>query len=92
MLNMELATLFAHTEISKLDVQTTPASSLHYSANSMGSGLNSNKSNAPRDSTELMYTDLSVSTNLSNAFKPTDFSECSFRDTCGNAHLLVQPK
>jgi hypothetical protein len=33
--------LFARTEISDLDVQTTPALSPHYSANSTGSGLTS---------------------------------------------------
>jgi hypothetical protein len=91
-LKIELATLFARAEISELDVQTTPAPSPHYSPNSTGSCLTSNESNAPQDSTELTYTDLSVSTNLNNAFQPTDFSECSFRDACGNAHLLVQPK
>jgi hypothetical protein len=92
MLKVELATLFARAEISELDMQTAPASSPHYSANSTGSGLTSDESNAPQDSAELTYTDLSVSTNLNNAFQPTDFSECSFRDACANAHLLVQPK
>jgi hypothetical protein len=60
--------LFARAEISELDVQTTPASSPHYSTNSTGSGLTSNESNAPQDSTELTYKDLSESTNLNNVF------------------------
>jgi hypothetical protein len=60
--------LFARAEISKLDVQTTPASSPHYSAYSKDSGLTSNESNAPQESTELTYTNLSESTNLNNAF------------------------
>jgi hypothetical protein len=51
LLKLELATLFARAEISELDAQTTPASSLHYSANSTGSGLTSNESNVPQDST-----------------------------------------
>jgi hypothetical protein len=59
--------LFARAEISELDVQATPASSPHYSTNSMCSGLTYDESNAPQDSTELTYTDLSVSTNLNNA-------------------------
>ena len=92
MLKIELATLFARAEISKLDVQTSPASSPHYSANSTGSGLTSDKSNAPQDSTELTYTDLSVSTNLNNAFQHIAFSQCSFRDACENAYPLVQLK
>jgi hypothetical protein len=92
MLKIELATLFAHGEISELDVQTSPASLPHYSANSTGSGLTSDKSIAPQDSTELTYTDLSVSTNLNNAFQHIDFSQCSFRDTCENAYPLVQPR
>ena len=92
MLKIELATLFARAEISELDAQTTPASSPHYSANSTGSGLISDESNAPQDSTELTYADLSVSTNLNNAFQPIDFSQRSFRNACGNAYLLVQYK
>ena len=91
-LKIQLAILFARAEISELDVQTTPASSPHYSANSTGLGLTSDECNAPQDSTELMYTDLSESTNLNNAFHPTDFSKCSITDACGNAYLLVQPK
>jgi hypothetical protein len=59
--------LFGRAEISELDVQATPASSPLYSANSTGSGLTSDESNVPQDSTELMYTDLSESTNLNNA-------------------------
>jgi len=92
MLKIEHATLFARVEISELDAHTTPASLPQYSANSTGSGLTSDESNAPQDSTELTYTDLSESTNLNNAFKPTDFLKCSITDACGNAHLLVQPK
>ena len=91
-LKVELATLFARTEISEFDAQATPASSLHYSANCTGSGLTSDESNAPQDSTELTYTDLSKSTNLNNAFQPIDYSKCSITDACGNAYLLVQPK
>jgi len=92
MFNTELATLFTRNEISELDAQTTPASSPHYSANSKGSGLTSDASNAPQDSTELTYTDLSVSINQNNSFQPIDLSECSFTDACGNAYLLVQLK
>jgi hypothetical protein len=92
MLTIELATLFPRAEISELDVQTTPASSPLYSANSVGSGLTSDESNVPHDSMKLTYTDLSVSTNLNNAFQHIDFSQCSFRDVCENAYLLVQPK
>jgi hypothetical protein len=92
MLKIELAAVFARAEISELDAHTTPGSSPHYSANSTGSGLISDESNAPQDSTDLPYTDLSVITNLNNAFQHIDFSQCSFRDACGNAHLLVQPK
>jgi hypothetical protein len=92
MLKRELATLFAPAEISELDVQTTPASSPHYSANSTGAGLTSDKSNAPQDSTKLTYTDLSESTNLNNALQPIHYSKCSITDACGNAYLLVQPK
>jgi len=91
-LKIELAKLFARAEISELDAQTIPASSPHYSANSTGSGLTSDKSNGPQNSTELMYTDLSLSTNLNNAFQHIDFSHWSFRDACENAYLLVQPK
>jgi hypothetical protein len=97
MLKLELATLFARFEISELDVQTTPASSPH-SANSTGSGpqissgLTSDESNAPQDSTELTYTELSESTNLNNAFQAIDLSQYSITDECGNACLLVQPK
>ena len=61
-LKIELATLFARAEISELVAQNTPASSPHYSANSTGSGLTSDESNAPQDSTELTYTDLSSPT------------------------------
>jgi len=92
MLKIELATLFARAEIRELDAQTTPASSPHYSAIFTGSGLTSDKSNAPQDFTELTYTDLSVSTNLKNAFQPIGFSKCSITDACGKAYLLVQPK
>ena len=89
MLKTELATLFAHAEISELDAQSTPASSPHYSASSTGSGLTSDDSNAPQDTTELTDTDLSVNTNLNNAFQPIDFSKCSITDACGNAYLLL---
>jgi len=92
MLKIELAILFAHAEIRELDAQTTPASSPHYSANSTGSGLNSDESNTPQGSTELKYTDLSVNTNQNNSFQPIDFSTCSITDACGNADLLVKPK
>jgi hypothetical protein len=88
-LKIELATLFARAEISELDAQTS-ASSPHYSANAMSLGLTS-ESNAPQESTELTYKDLSVSTNLNNAFQHNDFSQCSFRNACENAYLLVQP-
>jgi hypothetical protein len=74
MLKIELATLFSRAEISELDAQTAPASSPPYSANSTGSGLTSNESNASKDSTEQTYADLSVSTNLNNAFLHIDFS------------------
>jgi hypothetical protein len=80
--------LFARPEISELDMQTTPASSPHYSANSTGSGLTSDESNAPQDSTELTYTNLSESTNLNDAL----ISQCSITDVCGNGYLFVQPK
>jgi len=59
MLNIELATLFARAETSELDAQNTPASSSHYSANSTGSGLTSDESNAPQDPTELTNRPLS---------------------------------
>ena len=85
MLKIELATLFARAEISEFDAQTTPASSPHYSANCTVSGFTSDESNAPQDSTELTYTDLSESTNLNNAFQPIDYSKCSITDACGNA-------
>ena len=92
MLKMQLATLFARAEISEFDAQTTQASSPRYWANGMGSGLTSEESNAPQDSTELTYTDLSESTNLNNAFQPFDYSKCSIMDVSGNAYLLLQPK
>jgi hypothetical protein len=77
--------------MSELDVQTTPASSTH-SANSTGSGHISEESNAPQDSTELKYTEISESTNLNNAFQANDLSQYSITDECGNTYLLVQPK
>ncbi|XP_067002372.1 uncharacterized protein [Anabrus simplex] len=46
MLKIELATLFARAEVSALDAQTTPTSSPQYSANSVGSDLNSDESKA----------------------------------------------
>ena len=92
MLKVDLATLLARAEISELDAQTTPASSPHYSANSTVSSLTSDESNAPQDSTELTYTDLSESTNQNNALQPTDFSKCSITDACGNAYQFVQHK
>jgi hypothetical protein len=92
MFKIEISTLFSRAEISELDAQTTPASSPHYSANSTGSDLTSEESNAPQDSKELKYTNLSESTNLSNAFQRIDFLKCSITDACGNAYLLVQPK
>jgi hypothetical protein len=89
LLKIELATLFARAEISKLVAQTTPTSSPHYSANSTGSGLNSVESNEPQDSTKLTYTDLSVNTNLNNEFQHTDFSHFSLKDACEKGNLLV---
>jgi hypothetical protein len=44
MLKIELATLFAHAEMSELDAQTTPASTPHFSASSTGSVITSDKS------------------------------------------------
>jgi hypothetical protein len=82
MLKLELATLFARFEISELDVQTTQASSPH-SANSTGSGHTSDESNAPQDSAELKYTELS---------EAIDLSKYSITNECGKAYLLVQPK
>jgi len=92
MLKVKLATLFARAEISELDAQTTAESSPRYSANSTGSGLTSDESSAPQDSTELTHTDLSISTNLNNACQHIDISQCWFRDACDNAYRRVQPK
>jgi hypothetical protein len=90
MLKIELSTLFACAEMSELDAQTAPASSPHFIASSTGSGITSDDSNAPLDSTEQTY--LSVSTNVNNAFQPIDLSKCSVTDACGNAYPVVQPQ
>jgi hypothetical protein len=70
MLKIELTTLFARAEMSEMDAQTAPASSPHFIASSTGSGITSDESNAPLDSTEQTY--LLVSTNVNNTFQTID--------------------